>query len=62
MQYKMQSHAVLMYSAGYEKPQKNSIVVKRGNNIPQPNEGILTSGGLKSASKSVTGSAKTDIK
>ena len=38
MQYEMQSHTGLMYSAGYEKPQKNSTVhvVKSGNLFPSP--------------------------
>ena len=44
MQYEMQSHTVLMYmySARYEKQNKNSTVhvVKSGNIFPQPNAGV----------------------
>ena len=37
MQYEI-AHSVLMYSAGYEKPQKKSTVhvVKSGNVFPSP--------------------------
>ena len=64
LQYEMQSHTVLMYSAGYKQPQKKfySACGTKLKRIPQPNAGILASGGLKSARKSVTLSANTDIK
>ena len=50
MQYEMQSHTVLMYSAGYKQPQKKfySACGKKLKSIPQPNAGVLASGGLKS--------------